>query len=130
MTKILRIDSSARTSESVSRELATRLIDRFPGEVEVTTRDLSDGVPLLSEDTLLAMWTPADQRTSEQAGPPAPVTRWRRTVPLAPRTSPGTLGAGGAVGVQAVLGRGRALGRLGRGRPGALNVHAGHRRRR
>lgn len=66
MTKILRIDSSARTAESVSRELATRLIDRFPGEVDVTTRDLSDGVPLLSEDTLLAMWTPADQRTSEQ----------------------------------------------------------------
>jgi len=68
MTKILRIDSSARTSESVSRELSSRLIDRFPGDVEVITRDLSSGVPLLSEATLLAMWTPADQRTPEQNG--------------------------------------------------------------
>ena len=67
MTNVLRIDSSARTIDSVSRDLATRLIERFPGETTVRTRDLSDGVPLLSEETLLAMWTPADQRTPEQS---------------------------------------------------------------
>ena len=49
----------------MSRELATRLIGRF-GDVDVTTRDLADGVPLLSEETLQAMWTPADQRTPAQ----------------------------------------------------------------
>jgi FMN-dependent NADH-azoreductase len=67
MTKILRIDSSARVADSVSRELASRLIDRFPADdTIVTTRDLSRGVPLLSEATLAAMWTPADQRTADQ----------------------------------------------------------------
>ena len=65
MTRILRIDSSARTGDSVSRELASRLIDRFPGDTTVRTRDLSDGVPLLTEHTLLAMRTPADERTPE-----------------------------------------------------------------
>lgn len=71
MTNILRIDSSARTADSVSRQLATRLIDRITAEngtdVTVTQRDLAAGVPLLSEGTLGAMWTPADQRNPEQA---------------------------------------------------------------
>lgn len=66
MTTILRIDSSARRGDSVSRQLASRLIDRIPGDVTITERDLASGVPLLSESTLAAMWTPADQRTDEQ----------------------------------------------------------------
>ncbi len=68
MTNILRIDSSARLGDSVSRELVGRLIDRFGDDtsVEVTHRDLAAGVPLLSETTLQCMWTPADQRTDEQ----------------------------------------------------------------
>ncbi len=65
MTTILRIDSSARRGDSVSRQLASRLIDRIDGDVTITERDLSKGVPLLSESTLAAMWTPADQRTDE-----------------------------------------------------------------
>ncbi|BAN04477.1 FMN-dependent NADH-azoreductase [Ilumatobacter coccineus] len=65
MTTILRIDSSARRGDSVSRQLASRLIDRIPGDVTVKSRDLAAGVPLLSEATLAAMWTPADQRTDE-----------------------------------------------------------------
>jgi len=66
MTNVLRIDSSARTGDSVSRELSTRLIDRLDGDTTVRTRDLSHGVPLLTEPTLLAMWTPAAERTPEQ----------------------------------------------------------------
>jgi len=70
MTKILRIDSSARHTDSVSRELADRLIARLgtatTGDVDVTIRDLSTGVPQLSESTLGAMWTPADDRTDDQ----------------------------------------------------------------
>ena len=66
VTNILRIDSSARTADSVSRDLASRLIERFPDETTVRIRDLSHGVPLLDEETLLAMSTPADQRTPAQ----------------------------------------------------------------
>lgn len=66
MTKILRIDSSARHTDSVSRRLATRLIERIGGDATVVERDLAHGVPLLSESTLLAMWTPVDQRSDEQ----------------------------------------------------------------
>ena len=66
MTTILRIDSSARHQGSASRELAGRLIDRLPGDVTVVERDLSHGVPLLSESTLAAMWTPPAERSDEQ----------------------------------------------------------------
>lgn len=69
MTNILRIDASARTEGSASRELASRLVDRIAeadGSATVTHRDLAAGVPLLSETTLQAMWTPADQQTDEQ----------------------------------------------------------------
>jgi FMN-dependent NADH-azoreductase len=64
MTTILRIDSSARHEGSASRELASRLIDRLHGDVTVVQRDLADGVPLLSESTLVAMWTPPADRTA------------------------------------------------------------------
>lgn len=66
MHTVLRIDSSARNADSVSRELTSRLIDRLPDDTVVRTRDLSHGVPLLSESTLLAMWTPHEHRTPEQ----------------------------------------------------------------
>ena len=52
MTKILRIDSSARHDGSASRELATRLIERLGPDTDVKVRDLAAGVPLLSESTL------------------------------------------------------------------------------
>jgi FMN-dependent NADH-azoreductase len=65
MTSILRIDSSARRDESVSRQLVTRLIDRIPGDVNVVERDLALGVPFLSEDTLAAMWTPTADRSDD-----------------------------------------------------------------
>lgn len=68
MTTILRIDSSARRTDSVSRELVGRLVDRLHGDVTVTVidRDLANGVPLLSENTLGAMFTPQDQRSDAQ----------------------------------------------------------------
>ena len=66
MTKILRIDSSARHEGSASRELAGRLIDRLHGDVTVVERDLAAGVPLLSESTLAAMWTPPFDRSDTQ----------------------------------------------------------------
>ena len=65
MSKILRINSSARQADSVSRQLVDRLVSRL-GDVEIIDRDVSHGVPQLSENTLGAMWTPADQRTDEQ----------------------------------------------------------------
>ena len=64
MTTILRIDSSARHEGSASRELASRLIDRVVGDKTVVERDLANGVPLLSESTLGAMWTPPADRTN------------------------------------------------------------------
>ncbi len=66
MTKILRIDSSARYEGSASRELGTRLIERLGPDTDVTVRDLADGVPLLSDSTLAAMWTPEADRTPDQ----------------------------------------------------------------
>jgi len=66
MTKILRIDSSARHDGSASRELATRLIERLGPDADVKVRDLAAGVPLLSESTLAAMWTPEADRTPDQ----------------------------------------------------------------
>ncbi len=66
MTKILRIDSSARREDSISRELVSRLIDRVAGDLTIVDRDLAHGVPLLKEDTLAAMWTPAADRSDTQ----------------------------------------------------------------
>jgi len=66
MTTILRIDSSARHDGSASRELATRLIERLGPDADVKVRDLAAGVPLLSESTLAAMWTPEADRTPDQ----------------------------------------------------------------
>lgn len=66
MTQILRIDSSARYDSSASRELGTRLIERLGADNDVRIRDLAAGVPLLSESTLAAMWTPEADRTPEQ----------------------------------------------------------------
>lgn len=69
MTNILRIDASARHEGSASRELADRLIARLSTggtDTTVTIRDLTNGIPLLSEQTLAAMWTPEADRTDAQ----------------------------------------------------------------
>lgn len=66
MTKILRIDASARKGGSVSRELTDALIARLPG-ADVTTRDLADApVPHLTEDWVNGTFTPPEARSAAQ----------------------------------------------------------------
>lgn len=70
MTRILRIETSIKGEASVSRKLTDRLLARLtkahPG-VAVTERDLSRGVPAIDTAWIGAIFTPADQRTPEQA---------------------------------------------------------------
>ena len=70
MPHILRIETSIKGEASVSRKLTDRLLDRLiaahPG-AEVTERDLSQGVPAIDGAGTGAIFTPADQRTPEQA---------------------------------------------------------------
>jgi FMN-dependent NADH-azoreductase len=66
---ILQINSSARRDASHSTRLATRLVQRLRGaepDAKLTVRDLNN-VPVLDESALDALFTPVDQRTSEQA---------------------------------------------------------------
>jgi len=66
---ILQINSSARRDASHSSRLATRLVQRLREarpEATHTVRDLN-GVPVLDEAALAALFTPSDQRTPEQA---------------------------------------------------------------
>ncbi|UWP89663.1 FMN-dependent NADH-azoreductase [Aliiroseovarius crassostreae] len=64
MTNILRIDSSARTEGSVSRQLADRFMARLTGDV--THRDLANGLPHLDAVWTGATFTPVDARSEEQ----------------------------------------------------------------
>lgn len=64
MTKILRIDSSARTEGSVSRQLADRYLTHLSGDV--TTRDLANGLPYLDATWTGATFTPPEARSAAQ----------------------------------------------------------------
>ena len=68
---ILQINSSARRDTSHSTRLATRLVERLREtalESKLTVRDLNSAPhPVLDEAALGALFTPADQRTQEQA---------------------------------------------------------------
>ncbi|GBG15748.1 FMN-dependent NADH-azoreductase [Novimethylophilus kurashikiensis] len=68
---ILQINSSARSQGSYSTRLAgvvaERLVDQHP-QAKITLRDLGRNPhPMLDEQTLGALFTPAEQRTPEQA---------------------------------------------------------------
>lgn len=65
MTHILRIDASARRDGSVSRDLTTKIINRFTATV--TTRDLATGISLIDEAWVTANVTATDDRTPKQA---------------------------------------------------------------
>lgn len=69
--KILQINSSARTEGSHSTKLANALVERLSAtqsQAEVTVRDLGRTPhPMLDETALQALFTPAEQRTPEQA---------------------------------------------------------------
>ncbi|TMM52951.1 FMN-dependent NADH-azoreductase [Sulfitobacter sabulilitoris] len=62
---ILHIDSSARTEGSVSRDLTASIVVKLGGDV--IRRDLKDGLPQVSETWIGANFTPAADRTPEQA---------------------------------------------------------------
>jgi FMN-dependent NADH-azoreductase len=68
---ILQINSSARREASHSTRLAARLVQRLRDdnpEATLTVRDLNKAPhPILDENALGALFTPADQRTQEQA---------------------------------------------------------------
>jgi FMN-dependent NADH-azoreductase len=66
MTRILRIDASARHDASVSRGLADRIVARFP-DADIVTRDLGgDAVPQVTGTWAQATFTPPADRTPEQ----------------------------------------------------------------
>ena len=66
---ILRIDASARSAGSVSRDLTDRIEARYRAATDawVTTRDLASGLPQIDEAWVEANFTPADQRTDAQS---------------------------------------------------------------
>ncbi len=67
--KILRIDSSARYTNSVSRQLTDELVGKLKEEyadAEVVVRDVAKGVPFVDEAMVAAYNTPAEDRTEAQ----------------------------------------------------------------
>lgn len=69
--QILQINSSARAEGSHSSKLANALVERLSAtqpQADVTVRDLGRTPhPMLDETALQALFTPAEQRTPEQA---------------------------------------------------------------
>lgn len=63
---VLRIDSSARRTGSITRDLTDRIVARLNAE-DVITRDLADALPQITEDWIGANFTPAEDRTDDQA---------------------------------------------------------------
>lgn len=71
MTNILRIESSIKPQGSISRQLTdnitAKLLATYP-DANVTTRDLAaDPLPIVDGNWLVAVNTPADQRSPEHA---------------------------------------------------------------
>lgn len=68
INKILRIDASARTTGSITRDLADEAMDHFGtlGSITVARRDVASGLPFVDEDWVGANFTRADQRTVTQ----------------------------------------------------------------
>lgn len=68
---ILQINASARSEGSQSARLAARVVERLreqTSQVALTVRDLAANPhPVLDEAALQALFTPAEQRTPEQA---------------------------------------------------------------
>lgn len=65
MTSVLRIDSSPRSDASISRALADRIVDRL-APAQITTRDVSPGLPVIDADWIGANFTPAAERSPAQ----------------------------------------------------------------
>ncbi|WP_306151707.1 FMN-dependent NADH-azoreductase [Roseovarius sp. MMSF_3281] len=66
MTTLLRIDSSARTQGSVTRDLTARITKAYP-DAKVIHRDLAQTpVPQITESWVTANFTPPEDRTAAQ----------------------------------------------------------------
>ena len=67
---ILRIDASARRTQSVSRDLNDKVVARYAaaGPVDVVRRDLIQPLPLIGEDWIAANFTDPTERSPEQKG--------------------------------------------------------------
>lgn len=65
---ILRIDASARTADSVTRQLADTLLEQLQLQmpVRVQRRDVSQGLPFINADWVAANFTRAEQRSAAQ----------------------------------------------------------------
>lgn len=67
--QVLRIDASARTDGSISRQLADRLLAGLShrhGDLAVTRRDLARGLPFVDADWIAANFTDPDARDTVQ----------------------------------------------------------------
>lgn len=72
MTTLLRIDSSARTQGSITRDLTARIAKGYAG-AKVTHRDLAETpVPQITESWVTANFTPPEDRTDAQVQTLAP----------------------------------------------------------
>lgn len=65
MTTILRIDASARHTDSVTRQLGDRVIEQLKAD-KVITRDLTASLPQIDEIWVGANFTPEADRTEAQ----------------------------------------------------------------
>jgi FMN-dependent NADH-azoreductase len=65
---LLRVDSSGRRTQSVTRALADAVVAQFQaqGPVRVTSRDVARGVPFVTEEWIQANFTDPEQRTPQQ----------------------------------------------------------------
>ncbi|MEM9602086.1 MAG: NAD(P)H-dependent oxidoreductase [Pseudomonadota bacterium] len=65
---ILRIDASARQTDSVSKQLGDQLVDAFAAQHDttVTAFDTNSGAPFVDADWIGANFTPADARSDAQ----------------------------------------------------------------
>ena len=68
LTRILKINSSARREDSVTRNLTDAIISHVSesAPVQVIERDVSEGLPFINEAWVGANFTPAEMRTSAQ----------------------------------------------------------------
>jgi FMN-dependent NADH-azoreductase len=62
---VLHIDASARTQDSTSRDLSSRIVDRLSPDTTIR-RDLTTSLPQITDSWIGANFTPADQRNDEQ----------------------------------------------------------------
>jgi FMN-dependent NADH-azoreductase len=66
--RVLRIDASSRGEDSVTRQLADRLVDRLREDafLELTHRNTADGLPFVDADWIGANFTEPEVRTAAQ----------------------------------------------------------------